>query len=98
MNANLLAILDGLFNLALLVLTAIYASFVLGNYRAGDPPPRPRLDLRDPLHCAGQWTVWLGVEALAITARVTSPFFGILSEASADVGEWVLARRHHESH
>ncbi len=59
---------------------------------------RPRVDWRDPAHSAEHLAVWLGVKALALAVRVGTPIFGMLSEASAEVGDWFLSHRHDESH
>jgi hypothetical protein len=46
---------------------------------------------------AQRLVVWLGVKALALAVRMATPIFGMLSEASAEVGEWFLSHRHHEA-
>ena len=95
--ANLHSILGGFLKLALLAGAALYTGLVLTNYFAEGPQPRPRFDLRDPAHSAQRWAVWLGVKSLALAVRVAARIFGMFSEASAEVGEWFLERRHHES-
>ena len=94
----LFSIFGGLLKLALLAGLAFYASIVLVNYRADGLPARPPIDLHDPLNSSKRWAIWLGVRVLDLLVRAAKPFFGMLSEASADVGEWFLERRHHESH
>ena len=86
-----------LFMLALLAGTAFYAGLVVVSYRTVSPKTLPRENWRDPVHFAEEWAIWLGVFALSVMVRVGAPVFGMLSEASADVGEWVLARRRPES-
>jgi len=95
--ANLHSIFGGFLKLALLAGAALYTGLVLTNYLAGCPQARPRLDLRDPARSAQRWAVWQGVKALALAVRVATRILGMLSEASAEVGEWFLERRHHES-
>jgi hypothetical protein len=77
---------------------ALYAGRVLTSYRTDSPEVRPRVDLRDPAHSAERWTVWLGAMALALAVRIATPIFEMLSEASAEVGDWFLSHLHHESH
>ena len=95
--ANLHSIFSGLLELALLAGTALYTGLVLTNYLAGGPPQRPSVDWRDPAHSAQRWAVWLGVKGLTFTVQAATRIFGMLSEASAEVGDWFLNRRHHES-
>jgi len=75
---------------------ALYAGFVLESYRTDGPRVRPRVDWHDPAHSAEHWAVWLGVIALALVVRVATHIFTMLSEASAEVGEWFLSRRRDE--
>jgi hypothetical protein len=83
--------------LTVLAGVALYTGLVLMRYLKGGPHLRPRFDLRDPARSAERLAVWLGVKALTLAARVVAPIFGMLSEASAEVGEWFLGHRHHES-
>ena len=91
------SIFGGVLKLALLAGAALYASLVITSYRTEGSPLRPRIDWRDPAHSAERLSVWLGVKALALAVRVGTPIFEMLSEASAEVGEWVLVRRRHET-
>ena len=97
-GADLRSIIGAFFKLASLAGTALYAGLVLVNYRTEGSHLRPRVDWRDPAHSAKRWAVWLGVMAFAVVAHVASRIFTMLSEASADVGEWFLSHRHHETH
>lgn len=45
------------------------------------------------MRSAERWLVWLGVRVLGLAGRATAPVFAMLSEASAEVGEWVLHHR-----
>ena len=90
------SILVGLLNVALLAGAALYFGLVLLSFRTEGLHPRPQMDWRDPVYSAGRLPVWLGVKALALALGMVAPVFEMLSEASAEVGEWVLGRRHHE--
>lgn len=96
-GVDLHSIFSGLINLALLAGAAIYAGLVVMDYQTEGPHPRPQVDWRDPAHSAEHLAVWIGVKALTFSVRVGTPIFAMLSEASADVGEWFLSHRSHES-
>jgi hypothetical protein len=96
-STDLHSIFGGFLKLAFLAGAALYAGLVLRSYRAEGSHLRPQVDLRNPAHSAERLAVWLGVMALALAKRVTTKVFGMLSEASAEVGEWFLGPRHHES-
>ena len=98
LGADLNSIFSGFVKLAFLAGVTLYAGLVLMSYRMATAHVRPQVDWRDPAHSAERWAVWLGVRTLALTVRVATPVFGMLSEASADVGEWFLSHRHDESH
>ncbi len=92
------SIFGGFLELALLAGALFYASLVLISYLKDGAHLRPRFDLRDPAHSFQRLAVWLGVKALVLAVRVGIPIFEMLSEASAEVGDWFLSHRHHESH
>ena len=94
---DLRSIFNGLLNLTLLAGAALYAGLVLVNYRAEGSHLRPRVDLHDPAHSAQRLAVWMGVRTLALGVRMATPVFGMLSDASADVGEWFLGHSRHET-
>lgn len=96
-GASLQTIFTGFLQLALLAAAVLYTALVVMSYRANGAHLRPHVDLRDPAHSAERLAVWLGVKSLALTVRAVTPVFGMLSEASADVGEWFLSGRHHET-
>lgn len=85
-------VFSALLKMALLAGGVLYASLVLMHYRTHRARRRPRLNWRDPARSIEVLAVWLGVKAMAFVALVGSPIYGMLSEASADVGEWFLAR------
>jgi len=97
-GTSLQSVFTGFLKLALLAGAALYAGLVLMSSLTGGPYLRPQVDWRDSMRSAGRWAVWLGVRALALAVRVATPIFAMLSEASAEVGEWFLDRRHHETH
>jgi hypothetical protein len=84
-------------DLAVLAGAAFYAVYVLIRYLTNGPGPRPQVDLRDPARSAEHLAVWLGVKTVALGVRMGTPIFAMLSEASADVGDWFLSNLHHES-
>jgi hypothetical protein len=90
-------LLMGLLELALLAGAALYAGLVLTSYRTEGRNLVPHVDRRDLTHSAERLAVWPGVMALALVVQVATPIFGMLSEASAEVGEWFLSQRHRES-
>jgi len=90
-TAALYSVFSGLLMLALLGATALYAGLVFVNYRTAGPQGFPHLDWHDPAHAAEHLAVWLGVRILALAVWIGTPIFAMLSEASADVGEWFLA-------
>ena len=97
-GAEIQNIFMGFVKLSLLTGAVLYAGLVLMNYRAKSLHRHPQVDWRDPAHAAERWAVWMGVVGITLAVRVASPVFGMLSEASADVGDWFLSHRHHESH
>jgi predicted exporter len=98
LSTDLRSIFSGFLKLTLLAGVGLYAGIVLVRYLTDGPHLRPRFDPRDPARSAERLAVWLGVKALALAARVAAPIFGMLSEASAEVGEWFLGHRPPETH
>ena len=87
--------LNGLLQLALLAGAIFYITLVTLSYFEDKAHARPRFDSRDPAHSLEHLAVWVGVAALVVVVRVLTPVFEMLSEASAEVGEWFLNHRHH---
>jgi len=71
-----------------------YAGMVLMRYRPDGPRCRPGFQLRDPARSAQSIVVWLGVKALDGFLGIARLLLSVLLEASAEVGEWYLRRRH----
>lgn len=87
----------GLFDLAVVAAGVIYTGLVVTIYRINGPHYRPHVSLYEPAVSAERLLVWLGVKTLSVTIRLGAPVFGMLSEASAEVGEWYLRRRDPET-
>lgn len=87
--------LNGLLQLGLLAGAIFYITLVILSYFENKAHTRPRFDFRDPAHSLEHLAVWVGVAALVFGVRVVTPVFGMLSEASAEVGDWFLNGRHH---
>ena len=77
----------------LAALAFLYAGLVLMAYRTEGPRFQLRADWQGPFRSAPQLLVWLGVRALAAIIRIGSGTWDMLSEASADLGEWYVRRR-----
>jgi len=93
MAALISVLFAGLFKLLMVAGVALYAGLVLMSYRTDGPHSPLRLELSDPARSAERLTVWLGVRAVAIALWAATGLFNMLSEASAEVGEWFLRRR-----
>ncbi len=98
LGAIIVTIFTGFLKLALLAGAVFYAALVLMSYQTEGIKARPQVDWNDPPHAVERLSVWAGVEALVFSIRVGKKLFEMLSEASAEVGEWFLSHRHHESH
>ena len=96
-NFNWHGIFSGLLELVLLAGALFYVTFVLLSYLQGKGYVRPRLDFHDPARSFERLAVWLGVKALVLTLRVVTAIFEMLSEASAEVGDWFLSHRRPET-
>ena len=96
-NMDLHSIFVGILELTLLGVTAFYAGFVLLSYITYGPRPRPQFDLRNPARSAENLVVWAGIKLVALLVPVGKPVLAMLSEASAEVGDWFLSNLHNES-
>jgi hypothetical protein len=72
----------------------LYSVEVLVGYLSLSRHPRPEFDSSRRLVSAWRLSVWAGVEALDLVLRMSRPLFNVLSEASADVGQWAITRHH----
>jgi len=93
LSMDVQSIFSGFLELVVLGGLALYTGLVVVSYLTYRPRPRPRVDLRDPARSVEHLAVWLGVNILVLAVRAGGRVFGMLSEASADVGEWFLSRR-----
>ncbi len=91
-------ILSGFLKLGLLAAAIFYAGLVLVSYYGQGPHARPQVNWQDPAHAVERLSVWAGVGILAYSLKAGKKIFSMLSEASAEVGEWFLDHRHHETH
>lgn len=83
----------GILKFLLVALGIVYSGLVLMAYRTAGPRCQLRLDWQHPTRAAQQLLVWLGVKILAASVVVGRTALEMLSEASAEVGEWYLRRR-----
>jgi hypothetical protein len=92
-------VLWGLIKLGLLAVGIMYAVQILKTYasaRAGEPH-WPPLDRKEPIRSAEQVLIWGGVFVVAVVVRLARPLVDMLSEASAEVGEWAINRHQTEA-
>ena len=80
--------------LAMLGALAVYLGLVLIRYLTYGPRLRPHFDWHDPAHSAKQLAIWLGAKGLAVAVVAATRVFEMLSEASAEVGDWFLSLSH----
>jgi len=83
----------------LLAIGALYAVQIFKTYasaRAGEAH-WPPLNRREPIRSAEQVLIWGGVFVVAVVVRLARPVVDMLSEASAEVGEWAISRHQTEA-
>ena len=73
----------------------LYLGLVLTTYRLDGPRLRPRRRPHNLGRTALDLVVWLGVKVLASTVHAARAALDMLSDTSADVGEWYLRRQEH---
>lgn len=78
---------------AVLIGAAFYAVFAVLSYVTHGVGSRPAVNLQNPAVTAEKFAQWLGVSLVALGVRAMTPIFAMLSEASAEVGEWFLRNR-----
>jgi hypothetical protein len=84
--------------LVVFVGAAFYGAYVLITYLTYGARPRPHVDLLEPARSAENLAEWAGVNTVALGVRVATPVFAMLSEASADVGDWFLRNHRPQTH
>src|SRR5436305_15286880 len=82
--------------LLLHVAVGIYGSFVYKSYSALRSTYPVRLNLGTPGRSVLRVLVWFGFEVVTAAVRAARAFLDVLSETSAEVGEWFMARRNPE--
>src|SRR5579863_9485341 len=82
----------GLLKVGLASAGLLYAVEVIGGYAKFGEHDRPEFDPTHIIKSVEQLAVWVGVTSIRLAMRISRPLLGILTEASADVGEWALAR------
>jgi hypothetical protein len=83
----------GAVKLLLLGAGILYVGLVLMAYRLEGPRIRLRIYPGDPGRSALDLLVWLGVKIFAGIGHAAKATLDVLSDTSADVGEWCLHRR-----
>jgi len=78
---------------AVLIGAAFYGAFILISYVTYGIRPRPKVSLHDPAGAVEGIAQWVGVYLVAVGVRALTPVFRMLSEASAEVGDWFLRNR-----
>jgi len=96
MAAMVSAVLAGILKLLLVAGAALYAGLVFMSYRTDGPRCPLRLEPSDPARSVERLWVWLGVKGVAAVIGIGWGLFNMLSEASAEVGEWFVRRRNPE--
>ena len=90
-STDLHSLLVGILDLTLLGVAAFYAGFVVLSYITYGPRPRPQFELHSPARSAENMVVWAGIKLVALLVPVGKPVLAMLSEASAEVGDWFLS-------
>jgi hypothetical protein len=70
-----------------------YAAEVMVNFVRSGESYQPAVDHEHPVRSAGRLLVGAGVLVTAAVVALGRPVVAMLSEASAEVGEWALAKR-----
>ena len=96
MAVMLSEVLAGILKLLLVAGVALYGGLVFMSYRTDGPHWPLRMEPSDPARSAERLSVWLGVKAVAAAIGIGRGLFNMLSEASAEVGEWFIRRRNSE--
>jgi hypothetical protein len=88
----------GAAKLLLLGAALLYFGLVLMAYRLEGSHLRLRIESRIPGRSALNLAVWLGVKALAGIVHAAKATVAMLSDTSAEVGEWYLRHQEHAVH
>jgi len=83
----------GLVRMALIAVGIFYAIQVMVAYAKHESHERPSFDPNDRLRWAERLLIWAGVMTVWVVGKLARPVINMLSEASAEVGEWAISRR-----
>jgi hypothetical protein len=83
----------GVVRMTLVAAGVFYAVQVLITYAQHETYERPQFDEREKLRSTMRLLIWAGVMTVWITVRLARPVVNMLSEASAEVGEWAISHR-----
>ena len=70
----------------------LYAVGVIASYAKFGQHDCPEFDAAHIVESIKRLAIWGGVISIRVLVRMSRPLLGALTEASADVGEWALAR------
>ena|SRR5579864_5517875 len=70
----------------------VYAGLVLMTYTIFGPNYRLALDAEAPIRSVERLLIWIGVKVLHAAVRIIRASLDLLSETSAEVGDWFLRR------
>lgn len=82
----------GLLKIGLASVGLLYAVEVIASYAKCGEHDCPEFDPAHIVDSIERLAVWVGVISIRVSVRMCRPLLGVLTEASADVGEWALAR------
>jgi hypothetical protein len=95
-------LLRGLLGATVLVGFLTFSTLVVLSYLESRGQVRPAFDRSELARSLRRFAAWMGNKPLALVVRVGKPVvnigkpvFNMLSEASAEVGEWFLGTRDH---
>jgi hypothetical protein len=80
----------------LVAVGTVYAGLVLMSYVVFGPGYRLNLDPETPLVSLGRLLVWVGVKAFYLAVRSLRAILNLLSDTSAEVGDWLVRRTSEE--
>lgn len=80
--------------MGLMAAGVLFVVEVLVDYLRLGERQRPELDPSNRIRSTWKLSVWATVVAIELAVRLSRPMLNMLSEASADVGEWAMTRRH----
>jgi hypothetical protein len=85
-------VIGGLLKTGLAAAGVLYAIEVLWIYAKCGENYRPELHRANKIQFIEQLLIWAGVVLIEALVRLSRPVLNMLTEASADLGEWALAR------